>query len=171
MTTDNRVVSTWRSLSLELTLITTIFIADRVSKHLANTLLPRGVRVPFIPGVLSFFYTENSGAAFGILPGQRWLLSVVSSLILVLMIKKRALLTEESTFLRVTWSLIFAGALGNLWDRLLSGVVVDFLHLDFVRFAIFNVADVAITSGASLYIAALLWFMRKPDQVSENGKP
>ena len=122
---------------------------DRLTKALARTGALSGAG---IPGVVSFRGVRNTGMAFSMLSGHAWLLSVLTALliagILLFLLKK----PEEPALLRAGLWLIAGGGLGNLFDRLTAGYVIDFIKLEFVRFAIFNVADVCICVGAGLVL-------------------
>jgi len=126
---------------------------DRITKHAAMHL--HGVKTA-IPGVLSWAYTQNHGAAFSILSGRGALLSLLTialiSALLVYLIRHPQIPATERTGL---W-MIIGGGLGNLFDRIFYGYVVDFIRLDFVRFAIFNVADIFVCAGAALVVLSVL---------------
>ena len=125
-----------------------VLAIDRVLKRLAiAALAPSGVRTA-IPGVLSWAYTQNEGAAFSLLSGRSLLLTLLTR-------------PDDPTLLRAGFWLIIGGGLGNLWDRLAYGHVVDFIRLDFVHFAIFNPADVFICCGAALAVISVLLSERK----------
>ena len=141
----------------ELPFVVLLLLTDRISKSWALNSLPTGVTRPFLPGFLSLHLTTNTGAAFSIFTDQRLFLSIVSSIVLCIMVIGRSWLTSDNILLRSAWSFIFGGALGNLWDRLLSGFVVDFFVFDFVVFPVFNVADIAISCGGVLYLGFVLF--------------
>jgi signal peptidase II len=118
-----------------------------------------------IPGWLRIIHTENPGAAFGILAdGNRWLrggiLIGVSALVLVFVVS--ALWGRRTTFTsplgRAALGLILGGAAGNLYDRVVSGMVTDFIEVyhGSWSFPAFNVADSAITVGAALLLLELM---------------
>ena len=130
---------------------------DRLLKRIAAAALaPAGVRTA-IPGVLSWAYTENRGAAFSMLSDRApWLLilltaALIAGVLIYLLSHPDAPAPERAGL----W-LIVGGGLGNLWDRLVYGCVIDFIRLDFVRFAIFNPADVFVCTGAGLVILSVL---------------
>jgi signal peptidase II len=119
-----------------------------------------------IPVIGNFFVItshRNTGAAFGILEGQRWLFIVITSVVLIGMIYyMRLMIRGNKRLLATALSFLIGGAIGNFIDRLLTGEVVDFLQFNFVfsffgkavdyTFAIFNIADAAITVGVILII-------------------
>lgn len=108
----------------------------------------------------SVYYAHNSGAAFSFLAdlggGQRWFFAGVAlgicAVLLVLMYRGKA--TEKVS--NIAYALIIGGALGNLTDRLMHGVVIDFLdfHVGNLNFPIFNLADIAIAIGVLMIILA-----------------
>jgi len=114
----------------------------------------------FIPGIVSLSYAENRGAAFGILQNMRWMfvaLGIVAVTVIIWIILKERI---KSPVLLAGLSLILAGAIGNLIDRALDGFVVDMFKLEFINFAIFNVADIALTCGGIIICLYLL--IKKP---------
>lgn len=139
-------------------LIGLVLVADWATKRWARLSLKAVGQVEAIPGVLGFRYVQNTGAAFSLLAGggATWLLAIVSLLLSVAAIAYLIRRPDADKCLRVALSLIAAGGLGNMVDRVALGYVVDFLELLFVRFAVFNLADVAITLGALLIVVSLL---------------
>jgi signal peptidase II len=124
-----------------------------------------------IPGFFNIVHTENPGAAFGALSesGGPWRSVFLVGISLVVMVvigvilwRPARLAISDTLLLRTGLALVFGGALGNLWDRLLRGTVTDFLQFFFgsYEFPSFNAADSAITIGAGLLILDL-WRTRK----------
>lgn len=123
--------------------------ADRLTKALArNGALP----TTLIPGVVGFRSVRNSGMAFSMLSGHGWFLSALTALMIAGIVGFLLVRVEEPPVLRAGLWLIAGGGLGNLYDRLTLGYVIDFIKLEFVDFAIFNVADVCICVGAGLVL-------------------
>nr|VFJ78038.1 MAG: signal peptidase II Aspartic peptidase. MEROPS family A08 [Candidatus Kentron sp. FW] len=138
-----------------------VLILDQGTKYLASTMLDMYVPVPVLP-FFNFTLTYNTGAAFSFLSSaggwQRWLfigLSVVVSVILVHWLRG---VPRGEIRLPAALALVLGGALGNLWDRLASGAVVDFIDLHYYgwHWPTFNVADSAIVVGAFLLLTTLL---------------
>ena len=126
---------------------------DRISKAWA---LGAKVNQPMIPGILNARYVENTGMAFSMFSGQSLALTMLTmALILALVVWLLAKPDESRLFRTAIW-LIVGGGLGNLYDRLVYGYVIDFIEPAFVRFAVFNVADVCICVGAGLAVLALI---------------
>lgn len=132
-------------------------IADQALKYwvTANIELNEGFK-PLIPGVIRLSNIHNSGAAFSFLEGARWLfvvLCIIFVLAVIWLLVKRIIATPVARWAAV---FIMAGALGNCVDRIISGYVVDMLELEFVRFPVFNLADIFITVGAVVFCVCLL---------------
>ncbi|AMB98840.1 lipoprotein signal peptidase [Aerococcus urinaehominis] len=118
---------------------------------------------PLISGLLSLYYIQNDGAAWGMLSGQMWLFYIITVVILVVLIKM--LHDEGFNQPLMGWglSLIIAGAIGNLIDRLHLNYVVDMFRLEFINFPIFNVADICLTLGVGLLVIYLLFVHKEVD--------
>lgn len=139
-----------------------VLAADQASKRVALDNLGFGESVDVLP-FLSWTLTCNTGAAFSMLQGYGWLFAAVAavvSLYLAFEIRRLASAAAGSFRLEGTaCALIMAGALGNLVDRLTRACVVDFVHVHYgwFNYPVFNVADSAITVGATLWIWLLLF--------------
>ena len=122
---------------------------DRITKGMAQGMpLP----VQLIPGVVSVHSLRNSGMAFSMLSGHFWLLTVLTALMIAGILVYLMKTPQADPALRAGLWLIAGGGLGNLFDRVTTGAVIDFIRLDFVDFAIFNLADVCICAGAALVL-------------------
>ena len=108
------------------------------------------------PGVIGFRYAQNTGMAFSFLTGHQLALLTLAAVIAVISLLIVILNKQLNASLRAGLTLISAGGIGNIIDRLVYGYVVDFLEFLFVDFAIFNMADVFITMGAVIVIFTLL---------------
>ena len=129
------------------------FGLDRLTKALA--MRASGVRT-LIPGVLRCRPVRNTGMAFSLLSGQSWLLIALTSAVLLALAVYLFARPDEPALTRAGFWMVIGGGLGNLFDRLFYGSVVDFLEPIFVRFAIFNVADIFICAGAALALLGML---------------
>lgn len=128
---------------------------DRASKAAAlRFLAPNGVQTA-IDGVVSWAFVKNTGAAFGIMAGS-WLLPLLTAALMAGLLAWLLRHPEAGSLLRCGVWLIIGGGLGNLYDRLAYGYVVDFIRLDFVNFAVFNLADVFVCLGAGLAVLSVL---------------
>ena len=129
-------------------------LADRLTKHLVAQLYPRGGAL--IPGLLNLRPVENRGVAFSMLSGQGLGLVLFTAALIAGIMGWLATHPGAPALLRAGLWLIAGGGLGNLYDRLTAGGVSDFIELAFVRFAVFNVADVCICVGAGLVLLGSL---------------
>ena len=129
---------------------------DVASKYWVESTMVYGQTIP-ITGVFNLVLTYNTGAAFSILSEasgwQRWLLSMIAvgaSVMIIFLLNKYK--TEHLFCLSL--SLILGGAIGNLWDRITLGHVIDFLdfYIGDYHWPAFNIADSAIFIGAILLI-------------------
>lgn len=134
---------------------------DQLSKFLVVEFIPLYGSVEAIPGLFHLTYVQNIGAAFSMLQGQQWLFALLFALLTIGIIwefsKKRLPFT---TFERWCIVAIYAGGLGNMIDRIRLGYVVDMIAVDFVDFAVFNVADSFVTCGCILLLVHLIFFNR-----------
>ena len=159
-----------RRYKYEIVIIPLVIIADRLTKQWVLAYLPRGELHSLLPGFVSLFFTTNTGAAFSMLAEHTGILALLSSAVLLFMIYSYREVCATSLLGRFGWILVFAGAVGNLWDRLTAGFVVDFLSFDFITFPVFNVADMAITCGALLFAAGILREHHLPKEVGDGSR-
>lgn len=149
--------------------IAALVIIDQVTKLFAVHLLEPVGSVEVISGVLRFTYVENSGAAFGMLADKRWVFLVISSIAIIALLVYMWKFRPDSKFACMAMSMIVAGGIGNMIDRLFrSGMrsngetyyyVVDFV--DFCAFGelwqwVFNFADVCVCVGGGMLV---LWLI------------
>ena len=127
-----------------------VFIIDQLVKHLVVSTMHLGQSLPVIKGIFHITYVLNPGAAFGMLEHQRWFFIVVALAAVLLGVAFYKKLQQESFLMRSGAGLLLGGAVGNLADRIQSGLVVDFL--DFRIWPVFNIADIAICAGAGILI-------------------
>jgi len=160
-------------------LIAVVVVAlDRWSKHLVAQRIRLYAHVQVIPGFFQLTHTENTGAAFSLFadstaPWKTGLLITFSAIALVVV---SALLWKNHhahVATGVGLSLIMGGALGNLWDRLARGRVVDFLlvYVKQYQWPVFNLADSAIVVGAGLLIVEILFHKSSEGQQSRPSPP
>jgi len=147
-------------------------IMDQLVKYVVETHVPLDAIgediVRLIPGLLHVTNVHNYGAAFSFLSGAgaRWffvVLCIIFVLVVIYVLMKDIINTPVSRWMAV---IVLAGAVGNCIDRIVCGYVVDMLELEFIRFPVFNVADIFITVGAILFCICIL--LEKPK--SENVK-
>lgn len=132
-----------------------LLIGDQASKYWARTVLYQQSSIQVIPHILRFTYVENRGAAFGMLQGQKIFFVIMTFLLIGLFfvyLKK----TNTNKWMKWTASIIIAGAIGNLIDRVLLGYVVDFIDFHIIWRYVFNVADIYVVGGTLLLALQIL---------------
>lgn len=132
-----------------------IIAADQISKALIRMSMNVGDSVSVIGDFFRLTYIRNSGAAFSMMSGQRFLLVAIPLVGITAAIWYLYRHRGEHWTLYGSWSLIISGGIGNLIDRIASGEVTDMF--DFSIFPpVFNVADIAVTFGCALFIVYIL---------------
>ena len=149
-------------------MIVLIVAFDQITKYFASLRLSDGDVVGFIPGVVRFRYAENTGMAFSMLSGARWVFIVLTVCVCVGVLYY--LFSNRCKSLWLYWSLgvVVSGGIGNLVDRIMQGYVVDFIEPTFVDFAVFNIADCAVTCGAVSLVIYLVFDIIKDAKKSKE---
>ncbi len=133
---------------------------DQLSKYLAVKHLKKG-SIPLIEDIFELHYHENDGAAWGILSGKMPFLSILSIVIMIaiiFMIVKINRFTEKKyVILQFVLTVLCAGAMGNLIDRIRLGYVVDYFYFKLIDFPIFNVADCYVTVSVTVILCMILF--------------
>ena len=139
-----------------LVLIAVLIGLDQITKAVATAYL----QTPLViwDGVLELTYTQNPGAAWGMLAGGRWILVAITVAIVLALLVLLLCGRMRHPLLWVASSLLIAGGIGNLIDRIGSGLVVDFIYVRLIRFPVFNFADCCVCIGAVLLLLYLLFF-------------
>ncbi|MFI5113351.1 MAG: signal peptidase II [Terriglobales bacterium] len=145
-----------------------VIVLDRMSKWLVAGSINLHDSISVLPGFFRLTHVQNSGAAFGLFAesSSEWKVAILILFSILALAVVSALLWKNSHSMTTTGvglALIMGGAVGNLWDRLLTGHVVDFFdfYLGSYHWPAFNVADSAIVIGALLLVAEIL-FARSP---------
>lgn len=137
-----------------------IVALDQITKALVVASIPLGGYVEAIPGLFHLTYIRNTGAAFSMLEGQRSFFLVLTAVFLLGVVYCAVKKIFSRPYLWI-FAVICGGAIGNLIDRMLYGYVVDMIALDFMNFAVFNVADMFVTGGAAVLAIYALFLDRK----------
>lgn len=140
-----------------------IIILDQLTKFLVVKYIDATQVITFIPKVIDFVYVKNNGAAFNILSGRIGLLSIISLVFAIGVVWFMIVKKPQNKIFTTSMLLLFAGAVGNVIDRIFRGFVVDFIKTSFINFPVFNIADISITCGAALLIIYLLFFDNKKE--------
>jgi len=164
MTNVDNQPSAYCARAIHLLLALLVVLADRWTKHLVAARIAMYSQIQIIPGFFRITHTENTGAAFSLFADSpsHWKTSALIAFSIVAMVIVIGLLWKQKQALTTTGialSLILGGAFGNLWDRVASGRVVDFL-LFYVRqyqWPVFNLADSSIVIGACLLVIEMLF--------------
>lgn len=137
-------------------------ILDRITKTYAiNNLIEK----PYNGTLLNFTYLENRGAAFGILQDSRLFFIILTlAIVAVLVYYFIKNYKKNPIILNIALAMIISGAIGNFYDRLFQGYVVDFIEFAFIKFPVFNVADIFVTIGSLLMIIYLL-FLEESEKI------
>ncbi|MFW6006272.1 MAG: signal peptidase II [Candidatus Bipolaricaulota bacterium] len=130
-----------------------VFVLDRLSKLLAGLGYRAGHPIFFRDGFFSLHYVKNSGGAFGLFPRKGYLFLLITVIAVGLLAYLLFFSGLRQPITKLGLAFLLGGSLGNLVDRLMSGAVVDFIQV--WRAPIFNLADVAIVTGAGLVIFML----------------
>ena len=144
-----------------------LVVLDQLIKHWATAaLLPVG-SMEVLPGIVELRYCLKDGMAVSMLAGKQGLLIGVTSVmlvaVLVMLFVRKMPLAE-----RIAWTLVLGGGVGNLIDRVLNGVVVDYINVLFMHFAIFNFADICVCVGVGLLMLVLLLDSTKKDELAQQ---
>ncbi|MCR4614989.1 MAG: signal peptidase II [Clostridiales bacterium] len=141
---------------VSLIIIALLAVLDQASKVFAlNFLKPVGT-AKFLPGILGLRYVENTGAVFGSFSNSTVMLSVITAVIIIVGLVLLVMGKFSNKVYRTCAVLIIAGGIGNLYDRIVRGFVVDFFDFQFMDFAVFNVADIFVTVGSFVLIIYLI---------------
>lgn len=139
-------------LLLSLVITLAVLLMDRITKTFFLDLLAPGESFPVIKNFLHMTLVHNTGIAFGLFKDQGMVFIVIPIIAIILLVFNIFYYRQNDSVLSrsyiVGYSLILGGAMGNLYDRIIYGHVIDFI--DFQVFPVFNIADSAITIGAIL---------------------
>ena len=152
-------------LTIDILLIAVLIALDQYTKYLAVIRLKDKPAYPIINGVLEFNYLENHGAAFGMLQNQRVFFIFVEVIVLgvIAYILYKTPAKKKYIMMHLMLSLIAAGAIGNMIDRIRLNYVVDFIYIVIINFPIFNLADMCVTFSTALLVLSLLFFYKESD--------
>lgn len=150
-----------------------VIVLDLLTKQLAVSYLAYGDPNPILP-VFDLTLLYNTGAAFSFLADaggwQRWLFAIIAVAVSGVLLRWLQKTPNTLWWLGLALSLVMGGALGNLYDRVVQGYVIDFISLHYggYYFPAFNLADSAITVGAILLIFDMLFLEPKRNPSGEK---
>lgn len=140
-----------------------LLAVDQWVKYWVTANIPLGETKPLLQGLVELRTVHNYGAAWSSFSGMRWILVIVTGAVLIgvaVLLAKRVV--RHPLGVTACW-LILSGGLGNIIDRVRLGYVVDMFNLQFMRYPVFNVADIAVVCGAILGAVYYLFLYEKTD--------
>lgn len=152
-----------------ISIIVALLTIDLVTKYVFDAKLADGETIQVIPFLFNFKLVHNFGAAWGIMAGKQVFLIALSLIFLAIFIFYYIKEPNKTWFLNVTFGFLFAGCLGNLYDRIVFGYVRDFIQFDFWKaFPVFNFADVALCFGVVMFLIYLIIYFVKNNKEKKN---
>ncbi len=151
--------------------------ADQYTKMLAVLRLKDQAPFVLINNVFELLYSENRGAAFGMLQGKQGFFFVIAIIVFAAavwaMVRMPGFENRRYHWMKLCIIMITAGAVGNMVDRISQGYVVDFLYFKLINFPIFNVADIYVTTATAILMALLLFYYNEEDLecFQKGGRP
>jgi signal peptidase II len=127
-----------------------VFAIDRAIKVLVSVNLDPAQSIPVIKNLVHLTYVQNTGVAFGFFRGQRLALGAIGLAVCAVVVYFHARLSRKDALIVAALAVILGGSLGNLYDRVFLGYVID--YIDLRVFPVFNLADIAINIGVLLII-------------------
>ena len=155
---------------ISLAAVALLTAADQLIKFIVERDLQPIMYSEFIKGFVGWHYIRNTGAAFGSFSNSTTLLSVFTGIVIAAGIVLVLSGKIKSKYCLVCATLIIAGGLGNLIDRIVRGYVVDFIEVEFTDFAVFNFADILVTVGAFMLIGYLIYDTVKERSAKKQGE-
>ena len=168
---EKRISKDTATLIITLICMALLLALDRTSKIEMPVFLEGKGTVDLIPGIIGLHLLPggNTGAAWGLFSGNTWMLIGMTFLVIVAAFYCMFVKKFYSFWTHAAVALVTAGGIGNLYDRIVYGSVVDFFEFQFIEFPIFNVADCYIVTGAVLLIASVL-FAKKDEPLFVKAK-
>lgn len=149
-----------------------IIVADQLFKAWVVAHVPVGADIQLIPGILTMTHVKNTGAAFSLFQGMQPIILAITGLFCILAVLALISKAVKGGFGNLSLAMILGGALGNFIDRIETGKVVDMFDFAFMKFAVFNIADIFITFGAAFFCLFVLLYDKrktKPGELKEKG--
>ena len=139
--------------------------ADQAVKWYVTANLALYEQAPLLPGIVELYHIQHTGGGFSILAGHTWVLTVLTAILMAGI--AAALVKKWFHHPLAMWmlTLILGGGLGNLIDRVRLGYVVDMFHFQFIRYPVFNVADIFVVCGTIGFAA---YYILIHDKIAEK---
>ena len=149
-----------------------VLSGDQALKWYISTHMALYESAPLLPGFVELRYVQNTGGGWSILSDHTWLLSLLTALIMAAVLLLVFLRVVRHPAGITGCTLLLAGGIGNLIDRLRLGYVVDMFHFEFLpSFPVFNVADMAVVAGVILCAVYYLLLYEKHDARPGRKEP
>lgn len=155
----NSIAAVWGRHLLAVLVALACLSTDSITKAWARSCLPENESVPFLPQFLRLTLVTNTGAAFSLGHSNGQAVAIVSTIVFFVLLAwsiKRYKISDRPLLEEIGMAMVLGSAFGNLLDRYLFGHVTDFLEFQFIRFPVFNVADVLIDVGIGLALIAMM---------------
>ena len=139
-----------------------VIAIDQITKYMVRSSMQPGDSIPVIGEWMRILYVRNTGTAFSMFAGNKWITVVLTSALIIaclVFVIREARSGSKAVSILLTF--VIAGGVSNLIDRLALGYVTDMISCG--SFAVFNVADIAVTCGCALTILFVLLEMKKEE--------
>ena len=145
-------------------------LLDQITKSIARKSLAVGEAADVIPGVFQFLHVENKGASWGMFQGGSVVFIIHAFIVSIGLTVFISRIPGKTRFIRLhlSLSLIIAGAIGNVIDRIQKGSVTDFFYAQFINFPVFNVADIFIVCSTA-WLMIMILFIYKDEELDFMG--
>jgi len=137
-----------------------VVAVDQGVKALVRAAMTPGESIALVDGILHLTYVRNTGAAFGLMPGQRVLFVTTGLVVALGSVTYMLWVRPRVGWLVTSMAFVASGALGNLVDRTVDGRVTDFIDVFGQFFPVFNIADSAIVVGVAMLV---IWVLFAPE--------
>ena len=151
-------------------LFVSIIALDQYTKFKVMNTMTLGESIPILQSNFHVTFVLNPGAAFGILPYQRWFFVVAALILLIFAVVYYSKLKNMNVAMKYGGLIAVAGAISNMIDRLGQGVVVDFIDIR-RGFPVFNIADMAIVIGMFIMIYVIMFQSENTGDIEEVRQP
>lgn len=155
---DFNFTPTKKEIIVMISIVIGIFLADQVTKFIANYTMMEGQNYEIIDNFFYFTYVHNDGMAWSLFRGMRWLFVICTTMAIGVMFYFFCMTKKHEVLTRYGLVIVLGGTLGNLIDRIVLGYVRDFIHFYIFNydFPIFNVADIAVVLGIGMIILEII---------------
>lgn len=155
----------WIVLGICLAALGLLIFLDQWTKHLTDIHIHNKEKIDLIKSVLSLTYVENRGSAFGMMQGQFVIFYIITALMLaaVVFVFLRTPCTKRYIPIFSVAVILTAGALGNCYDRIVRGYVIDMIYFEPIDFPVFNVADIYVTVACFLLVIFFFFVYKDED--------